>query len=553
MLLVEFLITFLTGIAVFLLGMKIMGEGLEKAASNKMRKVFSKISNNRFVGVGVGAGVTAIIHSSAATTVMSVGFVNAGVMTLTQATNIIMGANIGTTITGLLIALNSLNMALFMTIPAFIGIFMMMFFKKENLKQTGTIIAGMGIIFIGLNSMSSAVDLISDTAQFKAIFNSIDNPFFLMLIGIVVTAIIQSSTAVNAIIILLAVPVGVANGLDIVDGLYIILGTNVGTCITALIASAGTSTNAKRVSIFHLLFNVIGTVVFAIVFVFFKKEDLALFLNNVFGENVKFQIAWFNFFQNLICALLLLPFGKQLVRLTEIIIKDKPVKVTNELKYIDDRYLSTPTVAIGQVVEEVKSMFKLSKENFELSAKSFIELTDEYDYKINDNEKKINSINVGIVDFLVKVSGTTINASDDKLVAGMYHIVSDIERIGDHSINIMEFSQKMRDNNNFFSQEGKDEISQMCQRIVKMFSLTIDLFENKSKNTLTEIDVLEQIVDDMKVEYSTNHIKRLNDSICTAENGMIFYGALTDLERVADHIINISHRLEVKRTKTKVV
>lgn len=553
MLLVEFLITFLTGIAVFLLGMKIMGEGLEKAASNKMRKVFSKISNNRFVGVGVGAGVTAIIHSSAATTVMSVGFVNAGVMTLTQATNIIMGANIGTTITGLLIALNSLNMALFMTIPAFIGIFMMMFFKKENLKQTGTIIAGMGIIFIGLNSMSSAVDLISDTAQFKAIFNSIDNPFLLMLIGIVVTAIIQSSTAVNAIIILLAVPVGVANGLDIVDGLYIILGTNVGTCITALIASAGTSTNAKRVSIFHLLFNVIGTVVFAIVFVFFKKEDLALFLNNVFGENVKFQIAWFNFFQNLICALLLLPFGKQLVRLTEIIIKDKPVKVTNELKYIDDRYLSTPTVAIGQVVEEVKSMFKLSKENFELSAKSFIELTDEYDYKINDNEKKINSINVGIVDFLVKVSGTTINASDDKLVAGMYHIVSDIERIGDHSINIMEFSQKMRDNNNFFSQEGKDEISQMCQRIVKMFSLTIDLFENKSKNTLTEIDVLEQIVDDMKVEYSTNHIKRLNDSICTAENGMIFYGALTDLERVADHIINISHRLEVKRTKTKVV
>lgn len=549
---IEFIIKFLTGMSIFLFGMKIMGDGLEKAAGNTMRKVFAKISNNRFVGLGVGTLVTAIIHSSAATTIMAVGFVNAGVMTLFQATNIIMGANIGTTITGLLIALDSLDMSLYMTIPAFVGIFMMLFFKKDSLKQIGTILAGMGIIFVGLNAVSDAVSMVENTKGFQTIFNTVDNPFLLMIIGMLITALIQSSTAVNALIIMLAVPVGSANGLDIVDGLYIILGTNVGTCITALIASAGTNANAKRTSVFHLLFNVLGTVIFAIVFVLFDKASLAKFMNWAFGSNTQFQIAWFNFFQNLICSLLLLPFSKQLVKLTTFLVKDKKEKVVYDLKFIDDRYLATPSIAMTQVFEEIVRMGDLAKDNFKKSYECMLTLDSQHENIILANEKLIDNINIGITDYVVKLSSTNVSDSDNQLISSLYHVVSDIERIGDHSINLLEFSQSMQKSNNFFTQNANDELRKMCETILDMYTKAFEVFVTKDSTLVKEINRIEDIVDNMKTEYSANHIKRLSSEECTAESGMTFYGILTDLERIADHLVNIARSVLPVKPKRKI-
>lgn len=538
---IEFIIKFLTGISIFLFGMKIMGDGLEKAAGNTMRKIFAKLSNNRFVGLGTGTLVTAIIHSSSATTVMAVGFVNAGVMTLFQATNIIMGANIGTTITGLLIALESLNMSLYMTVPAFIGIFMMLFFKSDKLKQIGNILAGVGLIFVGLNGVSEAVTMVENTKAFEVIFNTVDNPFLLMMIGMIITALIQSSTAVNALIIMLAVPVGATNGLDIVDGLYIILGTNVGTCITALIASAGTNANAKRTSLFHLLFNVIGTVIFAIVFVIFDKVTIANFMENAFGTNTQFQIAWFNFFQNLICSLLLLPFSKQIVKLTMILIKDKKEKVTYDLQFIDDRYLSTPSIAMTQVLEEVTRMGTLAKENFTNASHCMLTLDNHNVQGIRANEKLINSITIGITDYIVRLSGENVSDEDNQLISSLYHIVSDFERIGDHSINLLEFAEAMETKTIFFSQPAIDELRSMCDVIIEMCDLAIEGFKTKNIAIINQVDLLEDQVDTMKIDFTANHVKRLNTEACTAENGMNFYGILTDLERVADHLVNIAH------------
>ncbi len=546
----EFLIAFLTGIAVFLFGMKIMSDGLERAAGNKMRTLFGKISNNRFVGLGVGTAVTAIIHSSAATTVMAISFVNAGMMTMIQAANIIMGANIGTTVTGLLIALDSLNMALYMTIPAFIGVFMMLVFKKENIKKIGTILAGVGIIFVGLNLMGAAVDMVEETSFFAMLFEPGRSPIVLMLIGIVVTAIFQSSTAVNALIILLVVPYGSGQmGLGIVDGLYIILGTNVGTCITALIASIGTSTNAKRTSMFHLLFNVIGTVVFALIFLIIKAPNIAKIMG-IFGDSAPFQIAWFNFFQNLICALMILPFTKYVVKLTEILIKDKPVVKTANLIYVDPKSINNAaSIAITQILQEVKRMAELAKYNYVYAMDGLLSLSSSKSEEILSNEKLIDNINIGLTDILVKMSGHNVTEGDKKLIGSLYHVISDIERIGDHNVNILEFTTSMNESNAVFSDMAIAELKDMYIKILEMFVAAMKVFENRDESGLAQIDAMEEEIDGLREKYSVNHVERLDKGLCSAESGMIFYGILTDLERIADHLTNIAFSIKPRKLK----
>ena len=357
------ILALLAGSGVFMAGMNMLSSNLEKIAGNKMKSLLGKISNNRFAGVGIGASVTAIIQSSAATTVMAIGFVNAGVMTLMQATAIIMGANIGTTVTGLLVSLSSFDISLYFSVFTFIGI-MMMFIKNDKVKIIGGILAGLGLLFVGLDLMSNAFNDPAIKEFFIEIFTSINFPLLLILCGIVFTALLQSSSAATGLVIVM-----VGNGaIDVSSALFIILGSNIGTCVTAIIASIGTTTNAKRTAFIHLAFNVIGTIIFTI-FIWIFTPYIVSFLDAIFPNNGEMQIALFHIIFNVTTTLLLLPFIKWLVRLAELVIREKKKESAPAftLKYVDDRLLTTPPIALMQVKKEVEYMASLANENLERS------------------------------------------------------------------------------------------------------------------------------------------------------------------------------------------
>ena len=360
------ILSLLAGSGVFIAGMNMMSGALERATGKGLKKLLEKIGNNPIVGVGIGAGITALIQSSAATSVMTIGLVNAGVMTLVQAASIIMGANIGTTVTGLLVSLSSLNISLFTSVLAFIGV-MMTFFKDEKVKNIGSILCGLGLIFIGLDLMSNAFANEEIKLTFTNVFASIDFPLLLILLGIVFTAIVQSSSAVTGLVIVMVGQGALKTG----NALFIILGSNIGTCITAIIATIGTSTNAKRTGVIHLLFNIIGTMLFTAIIWPLQKEVVSL-LNSLFGGNAEIQIAMFHLVFNVVTTIVLLPFIKLLVRLASLIIKDKPNDHAHlSLKYIDERLLRTPSIAITQVKKEVDYMASIAKNNLSVAMNRF--------------------------------------------------------------------------------------------------------------------------------------------------------------------------------------
>lgn len=544
----------LVGISVFLFGLNIMGDGLEKLASKNMRNILSRVSNNRGIGVFTGATITAIIHSSAAMTVMVIGFVNANIMSLTQAASLIFGANIGTTVTGLLVAFGSYDIDLYLMLPVAIGIIINFITKKQAIKRIGTILIGVGLIFIGLNLMSGAVSEVGKTEEFKAIFEIVKNPLLLMLIGIVITALVQSSTAVNSIVLVLA-----AQGvMPIMTALYIILGTNVGTCVTALLASVGVTTNAKRASMIHLLFNIFGTIIFAAVFLIIDSIDataLPNFITKVFGSNAMFQIAWFNFFQNLICTLLLLPLLKPFVNLTIKLVKDKETKKQESgLVYIDEKFLSSPAIALTQALQEVLTMAQLAKSNLKMSLDAL--LTNNL-FNIdahNQNEAKINNMNLGVTDFLVKLTGANLTVGDEKLVGSLFAVVSDIERIGDHSENLLEFAQKNISEMIVFSDIAKEELSHMGGKVLEFFDLSIKVFKNRDSALLASVMDRENEIDKLTADYNATHITRMTEGLCSPKGGIVFYGTITNLERIADHLTTIAYSINSDlRVKTQVI
>lgn len=551
---IDLVLGLLVGISVFLFGLNIMGDGLEKLASKNMRNILSRVSDNRGVGVFTGAAITAIIHSSAAMTVMVIGFVNANIMTLMQAASLIFGANIGTTVTGLLVAFGSYDIQLYLMLPVAIGIIINFITKKPAVKRVGTILIGVGLIFIGLTIMSDAVRDIGKTDEFRSIFETISNPILLMLIGIAVTALVQSSTAVNSIVLVLAAQ----GAMPIMTALYIILGTNVGTCVTALLASVGVTTNAKRASMIHLLFNIFGTIIFAAVFLIIDAIDITLlpkFINTVFGSNAMFQIAWFNFFQNLICTLLLLPLMKPLVNLTIKLVKDKePKKSEGSLIYIDEKFLSSPALALTQVLQEVQTMAQLAKSNLKMSMDALLSNNLFNIDAHNQNEARINNMNLGVTDFLVKLSGANLTVSDEKLVGSLFAVVSDIERIGDHSENLLEFAQKNISEMIVFSDLAKEELSHMGGRVQEFFDLSIKVFQTRDLSLLGTVLDRENEIDKLTADYSASHIIRMTEGRCSPKGGIVFYGVITNLERIADHLTTIALSIESDlRVRPRVV
>lgn len=531
------ILSLLAGSGVFIAGMNMMSGALERATGKGLKKLLEKIGNNPIVGVGIGAGITALIQSSAATSVMTIGLVNAGVMSLVQATSIIMGANIGTTVTGLLVSLSSLNISLFTSVLAFIGV-MMTFFKNEKAKNIGSILCGLGLIFIGLDLMSNAFANEEIKITFTNIFASIDFPLLLILLGIVFTAIVQSSSAVTGLVIVMVGQGALKTG----NALFIILGSNIGTCITALIATIGTSTNAKRTGIIHLLFNIIGTVLFTSIIWPLQNEVVNL-LNTLFSGNAEIQIAMFHLVFNVVTTIVLLPFIKWLVKLASLIIKDKKSDSAHlSLKYIDERLLRTPSIAITQVKKEVDYMASIAKTNLNASMNRLLnnEKIDLVTFK--QNEEYINFMNTEITKFLIKLA-PLMDGSNEKIVGSYFHVINDIERIGDHAENMVDIEEVLDKENVDFSATGKNDISVMFNKVEEMYTLALKIFDTYDINHLNSLNQIEETVDEMKTKYTSEHYARLSMGDCKIELNSLFISTISNLERVADHLVNIGNSI----------
>ena len=537
--LIQSLVWLLAGVGVFIVGMNFMGDALEKSAGIGMKRLLEKISNNRFSGVGIGAGVTAIIQSSSATSVMVIGLVNAGVMTLLQATPIIMGANIGTTVTGVLVALKNdyFNMAMYLL--AFAGV-MMGFVQKEKVKIAGSLCCGLGLIFVGLEVMSSEQAFGNPLVErlFTDIFQKIDFPLLLILVGVVFTALIQSSSAATGVVITM---VG-AGVLPLHMALFIVLGANIGTCVTALLASVGANANSKRVALIHFTFNVIGTVVFAAVIWIFQQPVVDLLVSFFPGEDpmsLQMRVSAFHVIFNVTTTCLLLPFVGQLVRYSCAVIKDKrQEEQTPSLKFVDERLLTMPSVALTQAKKEIEYMLGLVEENMRLSFVSVDSGSSEYGEKIRRNEEIIDFTNGALTQFLIGLSAQ-VEQSDEKVIGAYFHVLNDLERIGDHAENFHEIGTEMLGKSITFSDTARSGITAMRERIAQMFAISKDAFEKQNKEQLSELNVLEEEVDGMKKALIASHFARLAEGNCSADVSPYYSSLILGLERVADHLVNV--------------
>ena len=541
--LIQSLIWLLAGVGVFIVGMNFLSEALEKSAGNGMKRLLEKISNNRFSGVGIGAGVTAIVQSSSATSVMVIGLVNAGVMTLMQATSIIMGANIGTTITGVLVALKNDFFDMAMYILAFAGV-MMGFAKKEKVKLAGSLCCGLGLIFVGLEVMSSEQAFGNPLVEemFIGIFERVNFPLLLILIGVIFTALIQSSSAATGVVITM-----VGTGVLPLDlALFIILGANIGTCVTALLAAMGANANSKRVALIHFTFNLIGTVVFsAIIWIF--KDQVVDILTSAFPAtdkmSLQMRVSLFHVIFNVTTTVLLLPFVKHLVKYSCTVIKDKTVSAESfSFKFVDDRLLSTPPVALMQVKKEIDYMVSLVEENIKLSFISMDNCTGEHSEKIAKNEAIIDFTNSELTKYLIKLSAN-VEASDEKQIGSYFHVLNDLERIGDHAENFYEIGVEMSNKNISFSDLALADINNMRDAVIMMFDISKDAFENSHKERLASLTELEQNVDNMKKDLIANHFNRLAEGNCSIDVSPYYSSVVVGLERVADHLVNVGYSI----------
>ncbi|MBQ3561937.1 MAG: Na/Pi cotransporter family protein [Clostridia bacterium] len=537
------LIWLLAGVGVFIVGMNFLSEALEKSAGEGMKRLLGKISNNRLSGVGIGAGVTAIIQSSSATSVMVIGLVNAGVMTLMQATPIIMGANIGTTITGVLVALKNDYFNMLMYLATFAGV-MMGFFKKEKVKLAGLLCSGLGLIFVGLEVMSSEQAFGNPLVEnmFQGIFAAIDFPLLLILVGVIFTALIQSSSAATGVVITM-VGTGV---LPLELALFIVLGANIGTCVTALLASVGANANSKRVALIHFTFNVIGTAIFtAIVWIF--KEPMINLLVSAFPGNdpmsLQMRVSTFHVIFNVITTAVLLPFVSQLVKYSCRVIKDKEETETERtLKFVDDRLLTMPPVALMQTKKEIDYMFSLVEENMNLC----FEAMENSDLTKGDaivaNEAVIDFTNGALTKFLVKLSAT-VEQSDEVIIGSYFHVLNDLERVGDHAENFYEIVVGMKAKGISFSEKANADITAMRDKTMQMLQISKDAFDNLNKEELPVLAKLEDEIDEMKRELTASHFSRLAEGDCSIDVSPYYSSTVVGLERVADHLVNIGYSI----------
>ena len=533
----ECIISLLAGTGVFIAAMNMMSSNLQKVAGAGMRRLLGKITNNRFAAVGIGAVVTMIIQSSAATTVMTIGFVNAETMNLHQATAVIMGANIGTTITGILASLQSLNLTIYFSFLAFIGV-VLMFFKKDIVKNIGGIICGLGMIFIGLDIMSDSCKDDSIKNVFKDGLEKINFPLALLILGVIFTALMQSSSAMTGLVIVMVQGGSMVMG----SAFFIVLGSNIGTCVTALISTIGTNTNAKRAGIIHLLFNVFGTVLFTI-FIWIFKKNVQQFLELITSKPAM-QIAWFHVFFNIITTVILLPLINILVIASCKIIKEKKGKSTENkkqimgFKYINKRFLLAPDIAVEQIKKEIKNMANLAKLNLNRSVSELLEQNSEYIEEISAREDLIDFLNIETTKFLVKIA-PSLNEKTQEDISKYFHLLNDIERIGDHAKIILDESKEMRNKGLKFSQEVTVELHKAYEIIDKLFELSINAFDNNTHKGFENYSMLLDKFKNLEKEYVQKHFERLKQGKCSMELGSFYTSVFAHFNSINSHLLNI--------------
>lgn len=527
----------LGGLALFLYGMNMMSTGLELAAGNKMKSILEKLTTNRFLGVGVGAIITALIQSSSATTVMTVGFVNAGLMKLENAVWVIMGANIGTTITGQLIALDITALA---PVIAFAGVALIAFFKSKKLDAFGSILAGLGILFMGMEMMSGAMVPLRSSPEFVNIVSNFENPLIGILVGAIFTAIIQSSSASVGILQALAM----SGVITLPSAIYVLFGQNIGTCITAVLASIGTGRNAKRTTILHLSFNIIGTVIFVLLSL---VTPFAHWIQALTPSNIPAQIANVHTVFNVATTILLLPFGKQLVNLAYKILPEKEgFEDRMDVKYLDfniftnDYHIGTSAIANTQLFNETQHMLDIAIDNVRRSFELMISFKDEKYEKLHKNEEYINYLNKQIVDFTTSAISNEFPLEGSQTIGLFLKVSADLERIGDHAVNIAERAKMLHQENRRFSNEAMDEVgimSSLCTNILD--ELKIMNYEG-FKSIVDKVDIVEENIDKTHHQFSVNQLTRLKEKKCTTENSVVYTKTLTDFERIGDHGLNIA-------------
>ncbi len=523
----------LGGLGAFLLGFNYLSSSLENIASSKLKKVFEKISKNRLMGVGVGVGVTCIVQSSSVVTVMIVGFVNSGILNLTQATAMIMGANIGTTITAQIVALESFDISKIAVSLTAIGFFITMIFKKK--KNLGNCLAGIGLVFVGLMVMSLSMNTFKESEAITNVLTSISNPFLLLFVGLAVTAIVQSSSAVTTIIISM-VGAGMMIGKNPNDILFVILGTNIGTCVTALISSIGTNTNAKRAAIIHLMFNVFGSVVFTIILLIWKN-----FMVDTLEKAFPFkttQIAMFHTLFNLVCTIIFLPFVNGFVKLSKILIRDP--KKEEDFKSLDERLLLTQTTALIPLYQEFKKLSELSFKALEDAMDAFCKKDLDKLTIVNKEISDAKKMHKDIVEYMVKVT-TNNDEKTTNIINDLYKSLMDINRILEIADNVGKYLNETISNDLVFKDEIIISLEEMFNNVKELFNESMDKFMNHSKN-IEKLDFYEDLVDANKKKLIDDHIKRLNEGACSPSNSGIFINLVSNLERVADHIYQFGYR-----------
>ena len=524
------------GLGLFLFGIRTMGDGLENAAGAKLKRMLEVLTGNRFLAVLVGFVVTAIIQSSTATTVMVVGFVNAGMMTLAQAVGVIMGANIGTTVTSLLIALNFSSVA---AASVLVGVILMLASKKTLVKNLGSIFTGFGLLFLGIDLMSDSMAPLRESAGFMnfivAVSDSPLRPLFGILLGIVMTAVLQSSSASVGVLQTLAM-----QGLvPLKFSVFVLFGQNIGTCLTALFSTVGAKKNSKRAAVIHLLFNLLGTGMFILIALLTPYIE---WIEKISSDPMA-QIAISHIVFNVVSTVVLFPFAKLLVKLSCLIVPGKDDSESEmHCRFIDDRLLNTPPFAVMQVGKEVARMAKLARDNFETSAYALINRSDKDLDKVMEKEEVINYLNHHITSYLVKLNALDITDSDSDYIARVFHAINDIERVGDHATNLAEAAERNIGDGLTFSDAARDALNQLCGSVITLLDRSIEAFDRQSlgDGEAKELSDLEEHIDDLTLTCQDAHIFRLNRNECNTEAGMLYLNTITDFERVGDHAINIA-------------
>lgn len=527
------IIYLLGGLGLFLFGMKYMSEGINQVAGNKMKSLLEKLTSNRFKGFFLGVFVTVIIQSSSATTVMLMGFLNAGIMTLAQATGVIIGANIGTTITAVLIALDVSAIAPFCI---FVGAVMALFSKKQTRKYIGQIILGFGILFFGLKTMSgeNAMGVLQTSAGFQSFITHANNPFLGLIIGVIMCSVLQSSSAAIGVLQVLAL-----NGLMPMSfAIYLIIGINVGSATPLFLSAIGAKTNAKRAAVIYFIFDFVGLLIFTPIALLTPYTDWLTSLST----DGSVQVAAGHIIFKVVTAFFLLPFIKQIVKISEKIVPQKEHESEMRFTYIDPKVTDNPITTALQVVAEVERMAEVVRKNIVLTGEAFIHSDLSHEREILDNEELTNWLNHSISDFLVNVTSHEINADTSERIVRVFHTITDLERIGDHALNVMERTQNAIDAEMNFTEEGLAEFTSIYNKVLELYDRSVEAFVN---NRLTDAEgqylhSLEDSIDSETNQAQDNHVQRLREKKCSTQSGVVFTKVLQDLERMGDHAYNVA-------------